>query len=152
MAFILYLSLPACAEGSRVVNNCCDSTMKSTFSSWGCQCHTLGYVAIPNYWHYQNLTILTVKTFTISTLHCFACEKGSSYASWWLSSLSFFLSFPKAMETGKCLSSLITAVLSSRSLAQNWWIFLPFGLAELILVFSNAGIILLVWFLWCTCR
>lgn len=109
MAFTLYLSLQASAEGSRVFNSCCDSTMNSTFSSWGCQYYQLGYVSkskllalpIPHdifwafvfvlcvclvfvwlvlFWGFffeSGVMHLTVKTFTISTLNCFTCEKDS---------------------------------------------------------------------------
>lgn len=89
-------------KAAEFLNSCCDSRMNSAFSSSGCQYYPWGYVsktrllALPishnfgghffvSFWFLvfvgfwflfeSGVMHLTVKTFTISTLNCFACEK-----------------------------------------------------------------------------
>lgn len=87
-------------KAAEFLNSCCDSRMSSAFSSSGCRCYPPGYVSktqtisttnlsqflgaffccvlvFVGFWFLfeSGVEHLTIKTFTISTLNCFACEK-----------------------------------------------------------------------------
>lgn len=142
------LPIQISAEGSRVCNSFCGSTMNSPqiltlpvlSTGLGQQNQTIG-TASPE----QDFSFLcggvnlTLKSFTISVLNSYVCEKESFLFLCLLVTFPFrpLSVFPKTMEVGRWRSSLIAAVIGRPSHVQKRCFCCL--VVDLLLIFRNAG-------------